>query len=116
LKQPRKPPRKVRLGPHTYRLRIGRGASWAVRTEGELGHTELDTFRISVDGDRPESGVAETVLHELLHVCWRQAALAEADGGRDLEEQAITALAPLLLQLIRLNPGLIQFLAGPETK
>lgn len=105
-------PATVSVGPHEYELDLSAAAGYARRADGELGHTELDTFKISVDPDRPDSGVAETVLHEILHAIFRQAALGERPGLAAAEEHVVTAMAPLLLGVLRQNPELIRALQG----
>lgn len=61
----------------------------------------------------------EVVLHELLHLVFEHAALADhfleaAERGRGpSEEEFAQRLAPPLLELLRRNPALVAYLTGP---
>lgn len=48
---------------------------------------------------------AETMLHELLHACWPSGPLPA-----DVEEGAVSAMAPVLSQIVRDNPLLVKWI------
>lgn len=103
-------PAEIRLGAHVYEIRSDADTARLLREENSCGDSRPDRFVIRVDTDRPHTGLAETLLHEALHCVWHQTALSV--NHDDAEEEAVTALAPLILQLLRSNPDLVKFLIG----
>lgn len=107
-------PQVLHLGPHVYELRSDTDTARLLRDEDARGDSRPDQLLIRIDTDRPHTGVAETLLHEALHCVWHQTSL-RVDLCDD-EEKAVTALAPLLLELMRRNPDLVAFLTAEVSK
>lgn len=97
-------PGHVDLGP--FRLKVawsgarlkdlGRGAE-----KDLVGMFRTERTEILMDPDQSEESAKETLVHELLHACWSLAALRVGDD----EERIVDALAPLVLEIVRRNPG-----------
>lgn len=108
-----KVPAQILLGAHVYEVRSDTDTARLLRDEDACGDSRPGQLIIRIDGDRPHTSVAETLLHEALHCAWHQTALSvDLD---EHEEKAVTALGPLLLQLIRRNPDLVAFLIAEAT-
>lgn len=105
-----KVPPSITLGPHLYEIRCDTDTARLLRDEESKGDSRPDHLLIRLDTDRPHTGLAETLLHEALHCVWHQTSLSVDHG--EAEEQIVTALAPLVLQLLRANPDLVTFLMG----
>lgn len=97
-------PHSVRVGHRLYEL-----VSWepaAADAEGALGdcRDEPPVIRINKGMTRPDR--AATMLHELLHACWRRMPSKGVD-----EEMAVTVLAENLAQVWVDNPSLITWIS-----
>lgn len=103
-----KPPRRIRIGPHTYKVTVNEGPR--LRGEGRRGDCNPDQCRVAIDPDLPHTMAADSLLHELTHCAWSQSALRGSDALDDHEEAIVQALAPLLLALLRSNPKLVAYL------
>lgn len=101
-------PTHVTVGPHRYTVDSADFTGQLLRDEASCGDSRPDRLLIRVDNDRPHTGIAETLLHELIHCCWSITALRATDNPD--EEQVATALAPLLLDALRRNPTLVAYL------
>lgn len=55
-------------------------------------------------------------LHEILHICWEHAGLTAADRPPVTEEEAVTALSYRLLEVLRANPKLVDYLTEGSRK
>lgn len=105
------PPAAIVIGAHVWRVDAGHDAAERCIEAGDRGRTMAERQLIEVDGRRPPSGVAETLLHEVLH------ALLD-DAGADVVpkltadnlEAVVTLLAPRLLHFIRANPAAVDYL------
>lgn len=76
-----------------------------------MGSTNLDKGVIAIREGLSEDQTSDTLLHEVLHAVF----LATGLNGEDREEELIERLTPMLLQVIRDNPDLIQTLVhGPR--
>lgn len=105
-----KVPKRLKLGAHVYEIRSDTDTARLLRDEEARGDSRPDHLIIRLDADRPHTSVAETLLHEALHCVWNQTSLTV--DLHDEEEKAVTALAPLLLQLMRRNPDLVAYLTA----
>lgn len=94
----RQPPRGVTIGWRRYQI--------APLTAGDdAGECDADRAIIRL---RAGDGayMAHTLLHEILHACYDQAALRRKDG----EERVVSGLANTLAQVLRDNPAVAAFL------
>jgi hypothetical protein len=103
------PPDTVVVGAHRYSVQ-----ELTLEHASDLDQYGLIEYKTQVirlrRGCHPD-GIRETLLHEILHACFREA------GGPlkgDTEEKAIRALAANLLGVLRHNPALIAYLTGGE--
>ena len=87
--------------------------------------SEVDTYAVAgTTGQSPQSpairiaahtsltGLADTVLHEILHACWSTMNL----GPTEEEERAVSAMATALVAVMRDNPKLREWLADACSK
>lgn len=105
-------PGHVKVGPHTYRLVVDRDAIARVSADAEerkLGECEPRTCTITIDPDQARSQLADTVVHECLHASFDVIGAME-DVTDDIEERLVRRLAPVLLQVLQDNPGLVAWL------
>jgi hypothetical protein len=98
-----KPPRKIKVGPFTYRIERG-----TVRDD-EQGNTLFERQRIAIRPGLAPGLEAEVVTHECLHTLTELTGQA-ARLGPKREEELVRALAPALLALLRENPRLVEYL------
>lgn len=105
-------PESISIGPHTYEVRSDHDTAVLLRAENNNGDSRPSDLLIRVDPDRPHTAVADTVLHEALHCAWSQTSLRASENLTDHEEAIVTALAPLLLGMLRANPDLVKFLTS----
>lgn len=107
-------PRRVHVGPHTYRV-VCDAVAMAVecRDAGEdlVGRCSHRTLTIHIEPDQAASQMRDTLLHEVLHAVANMTAL-DGEWGDEREEETILRLAPALLDVLRRNPRLVAFLTG----
>lgn len=107
-----KPPATVTVGPYRISVVCTQAAidRASMECSSELaGHFDSSAQQIRLAPDLAPDIMAESLLHEVLH------AVAEAAGkplGRssDEEERMISALAPGLLDTLRRNPDVVNYL------
>lgn len=95
-------PGYIDLGPHRIEVRTDEATARLLRDEQLRGKAHTSRALILLDPDGPESAVAESLLHELLHHCYDAASLAEGDD----QERIVASLATWLLEALRRNPDL----------
>jgi hypothetical protein len=101
-------PRHVTLGAH--RIRISTDPSLAER--GANGETYRESLEVRIFDRLAPTIEREVVIHELLHAAWHQTGLRSPGPTADLEEEIIGSLAPLVLELLRRNRPLVDYLTG----
>lgn len=74
----------------------------------EAGRTSVAHQRIAIDLDLGADQIRDTLLHEVLHACRMMLNLELEDDTA--EENAIRALSPVLLDVLRSNADFVQFL------
>lgn len=87
---------KVRIGYLEFTIKEF-PEGFGLRLDGETNFTRQT---IHIDQNNSPEVRANTLLHEIMHVCWSMAAL----NDEDKEERIVTALANGLSQVIRDNP------------
>ncbi len=101
-------PGRVKIGPHVFEVRSDPATVAALRDDGRRAEARPNNLVISVD---PELGKChESLLHEILHAAWDQCPMRCSDNLSDHEEVIVTALAPILLEVLRDNPELVWWL------
>jgi hypothetical protein len=100
-------PKEIEVGPYTYTVAHGDTV-----TRRQLGgdHGETDHSELIIKINERASGVVrETLVHELLHALSDLAGLQEQYGA-EADEQWCRRIAPWLLDTLRRNPDLVDFL------
>ena len=103
-----KPPSSIVVGPHRYTVRCDADTQDSLSAEGRYGDTRTMQHLIRVRSGVPHTAMADTLLHETLHTIWDQTPLRYWKD--DAEEEAITAITPVLLDVLRRNRKLVKFL------
>lgn len=105
-------PSKVRVGAHVYSLRFDD----ELHRHNLTGLCSTEPLWISIaPNTMAPTSEKETVLHELMHAAWNQTSLAKKVSSDD-QEEAVWALAPLLLSVLRDNPKLVSYLVEKEVR
>jgi hypothetical protein len=103
-------PRSVRVGPFRFTIR------WSTKAIRELerefaedlyGTTDPDTQTIFMHSRLSHDRARVTLLHEILHACFHA---ADYPLSHKREEKAVSALAPVLLAVLRDNPHIVTYL------
>lgn len=109
-----KPPRKIHVGPHTYRVVVDTAAMNAESVDaGEalVGRCCRRSQTIYVEPDQHPSQRRDTLLHEVLHAVASVTAL-ESEWGDEREEEIVLRMTPALLDVLRRNPRLVAYLTA----
>lgn len=92
-------PRQVRVAGHPVKINLA-------KLPNHMGdYTHRDGV-INIANDMCPSQQAATLLHEILHCCWRSAYITR----KTPEETAVRALEQVLYQVIRDNPKIIKWI------
>jgi hypothetical protein len=104
-----KPPRRLRIGHLTYKVRVDRQRCEAEDAEAISSGNEA---RIILRGDRPHDANADALLHEILHQCLFVAGIDvnQLEGGQPQEERLVRAMSGPLYAALRDNPALVAYL------
>lgn len=100
-------PSSVQILGHCFRIDSSPEASKLLKADETNGDCHADECLIRLDSTRPPSLVAQTLLHEVLHAVWVFTPLPTKR-----EEDVVTALSPILLDVLRRNPEVVAFLVG----
>jgi hypothetical protein len=100
-------PRTIKVGPHVY--------SVVRKTEEEmpdaLGDTDFDANEIRIRKNMSKTKSQEILLHELLHACTYPSVTGAYEGEEKfMAEEFVNAVAPVLLQVLKDNPKLVEYL------
>jgi hypothetical protein len=107
-------PTSVLVGPYRYAISVDHEAMERIRRsdgsgDGHVGSSNHHQLKITIDGDMAATMVADTLLHEIVHCCYR---VSGVGAGKMTEEEAIEHLTPVLLDTLRRNPDVAQYLFG----
>lgn len=110
------PPRAVRVGAYTYRVVVG-GREFTRQETEELpdgtgfmyGRCDNPGGVIVLRDGMAHDVTADTLLHELLHACYFTVG---QPLKTETEERAIAFVSATLLQVLRDNPGLVEYLTA----
>ena len=100
-------PKHVLIPPYKFRFVEDDKLSEAA---GVLGAAMSDQEVILLDPDQGYNVMRDTVLHEILHVLIRMTDARKLGLTEDMEESLIENIAPHLLNLLRVNPELLEWL------
>lgn len=106
-------PKQIEIGPLVWKVDydpVKIKESGYAGGGGMFGVTFPSQLEICVDPDRPEQGIRETLLHEVLHaVIWT----VGIDAGDDDEEEVLVAqLSTAILDVLRRNKALVRYLTA----
>lgn len=101
-----KPPSKIRIGAYEFRVVLDDIFDPASGELHSYGITKKAEELITLHKPQSPGNMRDTLLHELLH------AACHASGAAD-DEGAIRALSGTVLQMLRSNPALVEFLLEP---
>lgn len=107
------PPEHVDIGPHRYHIDFSPETGLLLHDEMNCGDSRPDRCLVRLDLQRPQTKVAETLLHELVHCVWSQTPCRVSDYDSH-EEEIVSALAPWFLDLLRRNPLLVAYLTAED--
>lgn len=96
-------PKRVKVGPHQYQVVVLPNA--ILNVTGRAGQCDAQRGVITIDGTQTPTQLADTLLHEVTH-----ALLEVTDLDTDVAERVALAMGPGLLDLIRDNPRLIDWI------
>jgi hypothetical protein len=99
------------LAAHRFVSDSSKATGKLLHDEGSRGDSRADDLLVRINPDRPKTAVAETLLHETMHCIWSATAL-RGHAAEEHEEAIVTGLAPLLLEVLRRNPDLVEFLVS----
>jgi hypothetical protein len=105
-------PKSVRVGPATYSISRTEGDFLAACHQAQtnlLGWTNHTANRIVLRPDQGASSFRDTLLHECLHAVTDTIGLHD-EIGADEDEKLVRRLTPAVLDFIRDNPKLIEYL------
>lgn len=105
-------PKRLRIGPHTWSVRWGRGDVLRHAPAGDaVGVCDYPSLTIAVEPARSEDYMRHTLLHEVLHACVRA---SDPPLDDEHEELAISAMTGPLLAALRDNPPLVAYIMASE--
>ena len=96
-------PKTIKVGAHTYS--VLRKTKAQMNTD--LGGCDCNLLQITVQQRLKKSKAKEILVHELLHACTHPSFLG---NEKFTDEDFVTAVAPVLLQVIQENPELVAYL------
>lgn len=94
-------PATIKVGPHSYRI--------VRKPLGYNGLCDFDALTITVKPRLRRSKAKEILLHEVLHACTHPTLNGTKKYG---DEDFVSGLAPVLLQVFQDNPCLVSYLTG----
>lgn len=107
-------PTSIAVGPFVWPIRYeAETIKTSARMDGadKFGFTRPERTDIIVDPDRSEQGLRETILHEAIHAAvWTYG----IDCDHNDEESVVAPLASAILDIIRRNPKVLEFLLSED--
>lgn len=97
-------PASITVGATLYKI-IERDNAWREYAECD-GQVRFDDLEIDIVTERANSEVANTVIHELGHVIWREYSLPK----RPREERCVTVMGFGYTAIFSQNPDLLMYL------
>lgn len=110
-------PKHVQVGP--WKLSVVCDAAelakeQAAARDGRIGSYDGNGQRLILSPDLGPDQTAGTLLHEVLHAAWSTAGLDADDlkNSEEVEEAVVRALEPIMLDTLRRNPALVEYLTA----
>lgn len=108
MREVRKPPATILIGHAYFDIAFDPHLN---EDSDAVGLTGPETQRILLDPKLGPDVERETVLHEALHGIYFQAGLRLEPWSKDkVEEKIIWSMAPKILELLKDNPELVEYL------
>ena len=109
-------PQRISVGPHSYvvvkdQAELDR-KSIERQIVGPQGHHDPVALRILVTEQQAPGQQRDTLLHEVLHALTEMTGLHN-EWSEEKEEAVVRRLTPALLDVLRRNPDLVEFLVAP---
>lgn len=108
-------PKKIVVGPFTYRVEVGGHDFHRARGDTEqknlMGCANAERQVIALKEGMPPDQTADTLLHETLHAC---IACVGQPLSQEDEEAFIGGVTSTLLLTLRQNPKLVAYLLAPS--
>lgn len=104
-------PKEVRIGPYRYSVVLDKQAINQTRAEMKsdvAGACDFTKQIITIDPDQHADGVAEVLLHEVMHAIQNTVGIGSKE--RIVAHEMIYRTAPVTLAVLRDNPELVRFL------
>lgn len=105
-------PSKIDVGPVSYLLMLND----STRIRGQefirgnvLGETGHDQLEIVIDPNQPPGRLRDTVFHETMHVAMHLTGI-DFELGTEKEEHYVRRLSSIILEILRRNPDLVEYL------
>lgn len=113
-----KHPAQIVVGPVVYTVSskpsdVDAAIVAAVKSQGQpdfYGVTNHPNLTITLNPEQADGQLRDTVLHEVLHTVTTIASL-ELSGKE--EEEFVSRISPILLDVLRRNPALVEYLTAP---
>lgn len=100
-------PHTIKIGPHVYTV----VRKMVEEMPDALGDTDFDKNEIRIRKNLRKTKQAEVLLHELLHCCTYPSFTGAYENDPKLDaEEFVNAVAPVLLQVLKDNPKLVEYL------
>jgi hypothetical protein len=115
---PAEAPDTVQVGPHRITVKIdeaAHNASQAAEGQHLFGRYDPATNVVTIAPGLQADAEADTLLHELLHAIIAATGLTAVDGPLEessASEAVIAALTPAMIDLLRRNRALVEYLLG----
>lgn len=113
----KKMPKEVIIGPYNYQVKNDKPSMDSARVRFEsleaIGFTSTHEQCIYVDPELSEDMRAEVLLHEILHAVCEATGIGTSFEEKE-EEQFIATVSPILLDTLRRNEEITNYLLGKE--
>ena len=109
-------PKMVKVGPYKYSIVTDRTKCRNASKKKDKylwGETSPVYQTIYLNPDQGADSKADTLLHELLHAVWYHQGMRE--HKIESEEQIVATLAPGILDVLRRNPKIVEYLVNGES-
>lgn len=107
------PPKRVRIGHATFDVKTDPSTQLDLADRNLAGESDGNRLTLKVNTAYPPGTVAETLLHEVLHMCLFVTG-TDSLIEDDVEERVIRPMAMALFGVLRDNPKLVTYLLNKE--
>lgn len=108
-----KPPAKIRIGHAVFDVKTDASAVLDLATVAAAGSSDGNELVLKLRPDLPAQTSAETLLHEVLHMCLFVTG-TDMLIEDDVEEKIVRPMAMALFGVLRDNPKFVAYLLNKE--